>query len=201
MKKALLIFVMGALLSMSASAQWFDFKNNVHRYEIGVNLGMAGTNTAFHDFGFGASLSAWGVYLDVISAGPMYKYDNRVASMNDPASVRFLPDSTTTTVNLGYQVPVLPWLRVMPLVGCNICTSGHTDMATHSAQVSGNDEYVSVELYHDYNREYRWAYFNFGGGLVISPLKWLSVYGVYTTHAFYGGISINLGGVYGLWGE
>ena len=201
MKKALLIFAMGVLLSMSANAQWFDFKNNVHRYEIGVNLGMAGMNTGFHDFGFGASLSAWGVYLDVLAAGPMYKYDNRVASMNDPANVRFLPDSTTTTVNLGYQIPVLPWLRVMPLIGFNVCTSGHTDMATHSAEVSNNGEYVNVELYHDYNREYSWTYFNFGGGLVVSPLKWLSVYGVYTTHSIYGGLSINLGGFSDFVGE
>ena len=192
MKKALLIFAMGALLSMSANAQWFDFKSNVHRYEIGVNLGVAGQGTEFQSFGCGASLSAWGVYLDVLSAGPMYKYDNRVASMNDPANLRFLPDSTTTTINLGYQIPVLPWLRVMPLIGFNVCTSGKTDMATHNAQTSGDGEYINVELYHDYNREYRWTYFNFGGGLVVSPLKWLNLYGVYTTHAVYGGISLNL---------
>lgn len=182
-------------LAMSANAQWFDFKNNVHRYEIGVNLGMAGTNTQFHSFGFGASLCAWGVYLDVITAGPMYKYDNRVASMNDPANLRFLPDSTTTAVNIGYQIPVLPWLRIMPLIGFNVNTSGLTDMATHSAQVSGSEDNVSVELYHDYNRENRWTYFNFGGGLVASPLSWLNIYGVYTTHAIYGGISFNLGAI------
>lgn len=192
MKKTLLLFATLTALTMSANAQWFDFKNNVHRYEIGVNLGMAGLNTNFHDFGAGVSLSAWGVYLDFLSAGPMYKYDNRVASMNDPANVRFLPDSTTTTINLGYQVPVLPWLRVMPLIGFNLCTSGYTDMATHNADVSSSGEYVNVELYHDYNRESTWAYFNFGGGIVISPIKWLSIYGVYTTHAIYGGLSLNL---------
>ena len=195
MKKMLLIFAMGAMLSMSANAQLFDFKNNVHRYEVGFNIGLAGQGTEFQDLGYGASLSVWGVYLDVLSAGPMYKYDNRVASMNDPANVRFLPDSTTTTINLGYQIPVLPWIRVMPLIGFNVCTSGKTDMATHSAEVSGSEDNISVELYHDYNRESRWVYLNYGGGLVISPFKWLSVYGVYTTHAVYGGISLNFGGM------
>ena len=193
MKKT--VFFLAALMAvaMSANAQWFDFKNNVHRYEMGVNLGMAGTNTEFHDFGFGISLSAWGVYIDFLNAGPMFKYDNRVASMNDPANLRFLPDSTTTTVNLGYQIPVLPWLRIMPLIGFNVNTSGHTDMATHNAQTSNSGDYVSVELYHDYNREYTWTYFNFGGGLIVSPMKWFSIYGVYTTHSIYGGVSFNFG--------
>lgn len=191
MKKTLLIAVLVAA-SMSVNAQWLDFGNNVHRYEIGINLGVVGQSTEFHDFGFGASLSAWGVYLDFVSAGPMYKYDNRVASMNDPANLRFLPDSTTTAIHLGYQIPVLPWLRVMPLIGFNTCSSGYTDMATHNVQASGDSENISVELYHDYNRENTWTYFDFGGGLVISPIKWVSIYGVYTTHAIYGGLSFNL---------
>lgn len=192
MKKILLVAAL-AVMTMTANAQWFDFSNNVHRYEIGFNLGMVGTPAEFHDFGFGASLSAWGVYLDFITAGPMYRNDNRNASMNDPDEVRFLPDSTTTTVNLGYQIPVLPWLRIMPLVGVNFNSSGYTDMATLNAQTSGSSDNVSVDLYHDYNREYSWSYFNFGGGLVITPIKWVSIYGVYTTRSIYGGITINLG--------
>ncbi|MBR6291658.1 MAG: hypothetical protein IKR33_02545 [Bacteroidales bacterium] len=191
MKKTLLIVALAAI-TLSANAQMFNFKNNVHRYEIGFNLGMAGIGTGFHDFGYGASLSAWGVYLDFVTAGPMYKYDNRVASMNDPASVRYLPDSTTTTVNVGYQIPVFSWLRIMPLIGFNINTSGYTDMATHSAETTVSGDNVSVELYHDYNRESSWTYFNYGGGLVISPIKWFSIYGVYTVHSIYGGISLNL---------
>lgn len=43
----LLIFAMGAMLSMSANAQLFDFKNNVHRYEVGFNVGLAGQGTEF----------------------------------------------------------------------------------------------------------------------------------------------------------
>ncbi|MCR5445262.1 MAG: hypothetical protein K6E96_06235 [Bacteroidales bacterium] len=191
MKKTVLLLAAVVAMAMSANAQWFDFKNNVHRYELGLNLGLTGINTGFEQFGMGASVSAWGVYLDFTSAGPMYKYDNHVASMNDPENLRLKPDSTTTTINLGYQIPVLPWLRIMPLVGFNITTSGHTDMATHNAEVNGDGDYVNVELYHDYIREYRWSYFNFGGGIVISPIKWVSIYGIYTTRAIYGGITFN----------
>lgn len=191
MKKSIL-FVALATLAMSASAQWFDFSQNVHRYSIGFNLGQAGNNAQFHDFGCGASLSAWGVYVDFVTTGPMYKYDNRLASINDPASVRFLPDSTSTIFNLGYQIPVLPWLRIMPLIGFNVNTSGHTDLATHSAETTGSSESVSVQLYHDYNRESRWTYLNYGGGISVRPIKWINIYGVYTIHAIYGGISLNL---------
>ena len=193
MKKTVLMIAALVAVTMSANAQWFDFKNNVHRYELGLNLGMTGINTGFEQFGWGASLSAWGVYLDFTSAGPMYKYDNHVASMNDPENLRLKPDSTTTTINLGYQIPVLPWLRIMPLIGFNITTSGVTDMATHNTEVSGDGDHVNVELYHDYNRESRWSYLNYGGGLVISPIKWFSIYGVYTNRAIYGGITFNFG--------
>ena len=190
MKKTLIIAVL-LVATMSANAQWFDFSNNNHRYETGINLGVTGIGTGYQDFGFGVSLEAWGVYLDFTTAGPMYEHDNRVASMNDPANVRYIPDSTTTTVNLGYQIPVLPWLRVMPIFGITINTSGYTDMATQNISVSGNSESVSAELYHDYKKQHTWSDFNYGGGLVISPIKWVSIYGVYTTHAIYGGITFN----------
>lgn len=195
MKKSIL-FVAMATMALTASAQWFDFSQNAHRYSIGFNLGQAGNSSQFHDFGFGASLSAWGVYVDFISAGPQYKYDNRVASINDPATVRFVPDSTTTVVNLGYQIPVLPWLRIMPIIGFNINSSGRTDLATHSAETTGTAESVSVELYHDYTREQSWNYLNYGGGIFVRPVKWIDIYGVYTIHAIYGGISFNLDAIF-----
>lgn len=191
MKKSILLVALVAM-TMSVSAQWFDFSNNSDRYSIGLNLGQAGVSPQFHDFGFGVSLSAWGGYIDFITAGPMYTHDNHVASMNDPANKRFIPDSTSTVVNFGYQIPVLPWLRIMPLVGFNVNTWGYTDMATQNAETSGTSESVTVTLSHDYDSEGSRTYFNFGGGLVITPVKWVNIYGVYTTKAVYGGISINL---------
>lgn len=195
MKKTILFAALAAV-AMSASAQWFDFKNNVHRYEIGLNLGVAGMNSEFRDFGIGASVSAWGVYLDFITAGPMYKHDSRVASMNDPVDQRLIPDSTTTAINIGYQIPVLPWLRVMPLVGVNVNTSGYTDMSRIETETSSSDDYTTVNIVHPYDSERTWTSFNFGGGLVVSPFMWLSVYGVYTTNAIYGGITVNLSGLF-----
>ena len=48
-------------------------------------------------------------------------------------------------------------------------------------------------MYHDYVKQGSAGhYFNFGGGIVISPIKWVSLYGVYTKQAIYGGITFNL---------
>lgn len=192
MKKTVLLMAAVLAVTMSANAQWFDFKNNVHRYEIGANFGVAGMNSEFRDFGIGASLSAWGGYLDFITAGPMYKHDSRVASMNDPVEQRLIPDSTTTSINLGYQIPVLPWLRIMPLVGININTSGYTDMSRIETETSGSSDNVTVNIVHPYDSEHTWCTLNYGGGLVVSPIRWISVYGVYTVNAIYGGITFNL---------
>lgn len=186
MKKTVFILAAMMAVAMSANAQWFDFRNNVHRYEIGINLGVAGLGTQFHDFGFGASLSAWGAYLDFVSAGPMYKYDNHV----NVGNAAMVPDSTATSISLGYQIPVLPWLRIMPIIGHTHVTSGYTDFSTVNVEVNEN----SGQMYHDYVKVGPARhYWHFGGGLVISPVKWVSIYGVYTTHAAYGGLSFNLG--------
>lgn len=186
MKKTVFILAAMMAVAMSANAQWFDFRNNVHRYEIGINLGVAGLGTQFHDFGFGASLSAWGVYLDIVTAGPKYKYDNHV----NVGIAAMVPDSTATSISLGYQIPVLPWLRIMPIIGHTHVTSGYTDFSTVNVEVNEN----SGQMYHDYVKVGPARhYWHFGGGLVISPVKWVSIYGVYTTHATYGGLSFNLG--------
>ena len=189
MKKTLLLAALVAV-AMSANAQWFDFKNNVHRYEIGVNLGMPGLNTEFYDFGIGASLSAWGVYIDFLHAGPKYKYDNHIADMTNPAAM--VPDSTTWTLNVGYQIPVLPWLRIMPIIGHCHNTSGYTDYSTVNVEVSGDEYSATGQMYHDYIKQKGHGTLNFGGGLIVSPIRWMSIYGVYTTHAIYGGITFNL---------
>ena len=192
MKKSIIIAALMAV-TMGASAQWFDFKNNVHRYEIGLNLGVPGLNTEFHDFGIGVSVSAWGVYIDFLKAGPMHKYDNHVADMTNPAAR--VPDSTAWTLNVGYQIPVLPWLRIMPVIGHSHNTSGYTDFSTVNVETSG-DEYSSTsQMYHDYVKERGHGTLNYGGGVVITPIRWMSIYGVYTVHAIYGGLTFNLSAI------
>lgn len=187
MKKSIILVAMMAM-AISANAQLFDFSSNKGRFDLGIQLGQVGIGTEFSQFGWGASMDIFGIYVDFLTAGPMYKYDNHV----NVGSAALVPDSTTMTANIGYQIPVLPWLRIMPLIGFSRTTSGNTDFSTINAETTNSGDYVDVQLYHDYIREHSWNRLNYGGGLIIQPIKWLNIYGVYTIHAIYGGLSLNL---------
>ena len=183
MKKLLIIAAL-LLSAVSASAQYFDFSSNRNRYELGLNLGQMAYNTQYARFGMGVNLLAWGVYLDFNTTEAQHKYDDRIGNYewNDDEFFSF---------NLGYQFPVLSWLRVMPLLGYAQTNEGITYGDT--LNVSGGES--SSTLYHTYkvtpgSRVHR---FNFGGGISVQPLKWFSINLAYTHHAIYGGIAINFG--------
>lgn len=180
--KRYVILVALVAAAMSASAQWFDFASNKERYTFGFNFGEVGRGCNYSDLGFGASLGVYGVYIDFVNASPEHKYDNHVT----PDRYR---DTAVTAINFGYQIPVLPWLRVMPLIGHCYTRAGITDASTVNIEVNG--EY-SATMYHDFDVISRRHYFNYGCGLVIDPIQWANIYAVYTRHAIYGGISINL---------
>ena len=181
MKKCIIVAAL-VFVAMGANAQWFDFASNKERYSLGFNLGMAGIGCNYKDFSFGAGLSAYGVYLDFIAASPEHKYDNHVTP-------NYYNDTSVTSISLGYQIPVLPWLRIMPLVGHIHTSAGVTDASTVNIEVNG--EY-SATMYHDFDVHRRYHYFNYGCGLVVDPIQWASLSAVYTRHAIYGGISVNL---------
>ncbi|MCR4659119.1 MAG: hypothetical protein K5650_02360 [Bacteroidales bacterium] len=192
--KKLLVAALLAFATFTVNAQWFDFSNNNNRFDVGVQFGVAGIGCPFHDFGVGASFDAYGVYIDFLDAGPKYKYDNHVEGMSSGAAM--VPDSNAWTLNVGYQIPVLPWLRIMPLIGFCRNTDGYTDFSTVNIEVNNSDNYSSATMYHDYIKQHGSGRFNFGGGLFVTPIRWLNIYGVYTTHSIYGGIGLNLSALY-----
>ena len=169
-------------VAMGANAQWFDFSNNNERLDVGVNLGMVGLNCNYQNLGVGGSFNVYGVYIDFLCASPEHKYDNHVQPI-------MYNDTSALSINIGYQIPVLPWLRIMPLIGHCHTSAGLTDATTVNIEVNDN----SAQMYHDFNVTSRRHYFNYGCGLIIQPIRWVSIYGVYTTHAIYGGISLSLG--------
>lgn len=189
MKRSIILAAIMAL-TMSANAQWFDFSTNNGRFDLGLQLGPTGIGTEFTQFGWGLSADIYGAHVDFLSAGPMYKYDNHV----DVGNAAMVPDSTVTCINLGYQIPVLPWLRIMPIIGHCHTTHGYTDFSTVNVEV--NDNY-SAQMYHDYVKQGpAHHYLNYGGGIVVQPCKWVSIYGVYTTCAIYGGVSVSFNAFY-----
>lgn len=192
MKKSIIIVALMAMV-MSANAQWFDFSNNKDHYEVGFNCGLVGWNTEFSGFGAGASINVMGVYLDYLQTGPMYKYDNHVVDA-------LYDDSVAFVINAGYQIPVLPWLRVMPMVGYCQTNNGYTDAMTVNIEV---DDDHDARIYHDYYvaAGSRRHHFNVGVGLFVQPIRWLEIYAIGSMNALYGGISINLGALKDVVGE
>lgn len=187
--KRFFLAAIALLAAFSANAQLFDFSSNNNRFEFGFEFGSAATNAENPTrFAAGVSLVAYGVYAGFVEASPQHRYDNHV---NDT----MWEDNQAFLINLGYQVPILPWLRVMPIVGYAQTNKGITDASTVNIS---SGEYSST-LYHDYDVTpgSRRHLFNYGGGISVQPLKWFSLNAVYTYHGFYGGISLDLVGIMG----
>ena len=195
MKHQLSAFIAFLCLSLSANAQvgsgailsneikLFDFPLNTHRIEAGFNFGQAASFSDYARFTFGANVMIAGVYLDFLSADPQHKYS--------PTSATQWKDNKAFCINAGYQIPILSWLRIMPLVGYAQTNDGITDA---SETVWDYDEDSGITTYHPYKVTpgSRLHYLNYGGGLSIQPCKWFSINLIGTRHAIYGGIGLNL---------
>lgn len=182
MKKYLIIAAL-TVLSLSARAQLFDFSSNSGRFESGFTIGQAASFTDYANFGTGINFLGYGVYVDFLYAAPQHMYDSHV---NDTK----WNDTEAYCISAGYQVPILPWLRVMPVAGYMQTNEGVTDASTINIKDGEN----TATFYHDYDVTpgTRIHYFNYGLGLSIQPCKWFSINAIATRYALYGGIGINL---------
>ena len=181
MKRLALIVALVFAAGVSASAQMFDFSSN-HRVEFGINVGQSAATTQYARLGWGVNLAAFGVYVDFLEASPQHRYDNKIKDIQ-------YEDDMSWGINAGYQIPIFPWLKLMPVMCYFQTNEGITDAST--VNISG-DRYSS-SLYHDYDVTpgTRRHYFNYGGGISIQPFKFMSFNFIYTRYSFYGGISFN----------
>lgn len=161
----------------------FDFSLNASRLEAGLTVGQAGSFTDYARFGLGAYLLYNGIYLDFIKADPQHKFNSHVTNEK-------WNDNAVFCINAGYQIPVVKWLRIMPLVGYTQTNDGVTDGT--SVHLSSGDG--TTTWYHDYDVTpgSRVHYFNYGGGLSIQPCRWLSINLIGSRYALYGGIGVDL---------
>ena len=182
MKRLILCLVLLSV-TICAHAQLFDFSSNNNRYEVGMNLGQMAFNTQYARFGAGMNTLAWGVYLDFNMTAPQHKFDRKIGDTQ-------WNDDEFFNINLGYQIPILSWLRIMPLVGYAQTNEGITDASTFN--VNPGEDLSS--WYHTYTVTpgSRVHSFNYGGGVSLQPLKWFSINFTYTRHAVYGGFAIDI---------
>lgn len=181
-KKSTLFLAIALLVSLPLRAQFLDFNQNNDRGFLGLQLGQAGSGTEFSDLGFGVSLSVYGVYLDFLIAPPEYSNDNHLIN-------ELWDDDEAWCINLGYQIPIFPWLRVAPIVGYSQCNYGYTDLGTQNLHLEENGDITNR---HDYVVVKRYHEFNFGGALFVELFHHIELYGVYTRRAIYGGVSFDL---------
>ena len=196
MKQYIVTFIALICFSLSANAQaasgaliskeikLFDFPVNTNRLEAGFNAGQAASFSEYARFGMGANILVGGVYLDFIHADPQHRYDGHLSNTQ-------WNDTEAFSINAGYQIPILSWLRFMPLVGYAQTNDGVTDGS--SLNESAGDDF-STNWYHSYKVTpgTRAHYFNYGGGISIQPCKWFSINLIATRYAIYGGIGLDI---------
>ena len=181
--KIILFAMMLAFVGNSANAQLFDLASNKDRLTVGFELGSCGLNTDYGGFAWGVSASLVGVYLDFLIAGPQHQNDKHVNNTQ-------FQDDEAFTINVGYQIPVLPWLRIAPIIGYCQTNYGITDMSTVNVHINTSGR--SGSIYHDYYPQKRFHDFNYGAGIFLQPFRYIELYGVYTARSAYGGIALNL---------
>ena len=182
MKRLILSLVLLSV-TVCAHAQLFDFSSNNNRYEVGLNVGQMAFNTRYARFGMGMNMLAWGVYLDFNKTNAQHKYERKFSDTQ-------WNDDEFFNISLGYQIPILSWIRVMPLLGYAQTNEGITDASTFN--INPGEDLSS--MYHTYTVTpgSRVHYFNYGGGVSIQPLKWFSINFAYTRFAVYGGFAIDI---------
>ena len=135
-------------------------------------------------------LPVCGVYVDFLLSPPRYEDDNHIVN-------ELWDDDEAFSINIGYQIPVFPWLRIAPIIGYSQTNWGYIDASTINLEVNDNG---SIRNHHDYEIEGRDHDFNYGGALFIKPFDHIEFYGVYTLRGIYGGINVDLNWT-GLFGD
>lgn len=179
MYKKIILFAALAAVGLSSKAQLFDLSNNSERFAVCVNLGQAGFGTEYSGFGFGAGVSLFGVYVDCLINPPSHQYDTKVTD-------RLVPDQKAITINFGYQIPILHWLRIAPIIGYSQTSYGYVDYSTVNVEVDSQSS--TGRIRHDYKATEEFDEFNFGGAIFIQPIPNVELGFVGTRRAIYGSI-------------
>ena len=187
-KKIILFTALFATLGLSSNAQFLDLSNNSEHASVAFTIGKAGFGTEYGGLGIGGSLSICGFYVDCLINSPEHLYDKHMYSADSPN--RYIPDSRAFTVNFGYQIPVLSWLRIAPIIGYSQTSYGVVDRSSMNIEV--DSESSTGRVRHDYISSEDFDEFNFGGAIFIQPIPFIEIGFVGTRRAIYGSIGFSL---------
>lgn len=173
MKKNILTLLF-TLLTISVNAQTFFERNK--NISFGIQFGAVDhhNNT---DMGFQtlmATVSCYGVYLDIGGWPRAYGSDARIDKWDDEYCIAF---------HIGYQLPILDWLKITPIIGYYNHESGYTDGYYWKVNQYGIDnKFVALDELNG---------FDYGGNIQID-IKRFSIFGTFTKNMWYAGIGFNL---------
>lgn len=126
MKKSVFLLI-ACLFSLSASVEWFPFKEVNHKWNISLNGGYSPEKKVGM---YGLGVTFRGFHLTVGGLGSSHKHDMNVGTWTEKASVM---------VQAGYQIPIVKAFRVIPVVGVagigETVTDGYTYYYNNSPYV------------------------------------------------------------------
>ena len=180
MKKTILALVI-LFSCITANAQWFPFGEvNVNHYGIAFQGGALGLGKDVTRAAFGANLLVYGVYLDALYASPQHRNDPKMSVWDD---------NSAFSIHLGYQIPVLEFLRIIPFAGYANFSKGVTDGRDYSYEYSTTSKRWMVN--NKYTKDWQKGYFDAGGSIVIN-LGPVNIFLTGTMCSVYGGIGLEM---------
>lgn len=177
MKKIYLLFAT-FMVCMSASAQLLQGEglNENKGGSIGIIGGALGINGLSYA-GVGMNGTIYGAYID-------FMFLPR-ANANSTDVNKHSNEKQSISVHLGYQVPLLKWLNIIPIVGYTQVQKGTTDGSNWTYTYGSG---INNSFYVDETNKG----FEFGGILAVKIGKIVRIYGAGTTRCIYGGIGFKL---------
>ena len=172
MKKTICIIILIVVCFPLNAKKWFDTNKNI---SFGLLYGTvcAKEELSQHAWGFNSML--YGFYFDLLIKGRSHGGDVAVGKWKDKEADSF---------HFGYQIPIIEYVRIVPIIGYSSVKTGMTDGYNWSISQHG--------LSNSFNVDKKIGGFDCGGVLVLN-YSIISLYGGYTNYnMFYGGVGIEL---------
>lgn len=171
--KKFLILILFAVVSIYCRAA-FPFSEVNNTWNISLVGGYVGYSDDINYGAIGVSVTIKGFYVDLMGFPAIHGDDVRVDKWDDKKS--FL-------CHVGYQVPIIKSLRIIPVVGYSYISRGITDGWDWSAGGSGiNNKYHSLQSI---------SRFDYGGIVVLNYKRTVFSIGA-TRSCLFGGIGIEI---------
>ena len=172
--KKIICAILFVLISICTNAQSFFERNK--NVSLGIQFGAVDQHN-HTEMGFQTLMvntTCYGVYLDVGGWPRSHGDDVRIDEWDDEYCFAF---------HLGYQLPVLKWLKITPIAGYYKHESGYTD--------GSHWKVVNYGISNKFVAQDKLNGFDYGCNIQID-IKQFSIFGTITKNMWYAGIGFNI---------